>query len=171
MLTGHLPSEHKAGQYNWKLDGRFPTLAEVLNRNGYRTAAFSGNTLMFNRRVGFARGYSHFEDGSVLQRLLQTSLGQRIQTRLLRSNLLDDLAGRQDARQISQHALKWIGSGSQPFFVTINYFDAHEPLRPPSAYLRRFSTRESPLPGPTSSMNWTRMTLRSPTSTMRCRFF
>lgn len=145
MLTGRLPTEHHAGEYDWRLDGRFPTLAEEFQKNGYRTAAFSGNTLLFNRRVGFGRGYIHFEDGSLLERLLQTTLGQRIQSRLVRSNIIDDLAGRQDARQISQDALRWMRHGSTPFFVTINYFDAHEPLLPPPSYFHRFSARQSPL--------------------------
>ena len=151
MLTGRLPTEHHAGEYDWRLDGRFPTLAEAFQKNGYRTAAFSGNTLMFNRRVGLSRGYIHFEDGSLLERLLQTTLGERIQTRLVRANIIDNLAGRQDARQISDDALRWMRHGSAPFFVTVNYFDAHEPLLPPAAYFHRFSTRAAPLPG---QYNW-----------------
>lgn len=151
MLTGRLPTEHHAGEYNWRLDSRFPTLAEVFQSSGYRTAGFSGNTLLFNRRVGLARGYIHFEDGSLLERLLQTTLGQRIQTRLVRANLIDNLAGRQDAREISQNALRWMRHGSGPFFVTINYFDAHEPLLPPPSYFHRFSTLRAPLKG---QYNW-----------------
>ncbi|HEV2116396.1 MAG TPA: sulfatase, partial [Terriglobales bacterium] len=161
MLTGRLPSEHHAGQYNWRLDDRFRTLAEAFQNNGYRTAGFSGNTLLFNRRVGLARGYIHFEDGNLLERLLQTTLGERIQTRLVRANIIDDLAGRQDAGQISQNALAWIRAGSGPFFVTINYFDAHEPLLPPPAFFHRFSTTlKSPLKG---QYNWPEDIQLSPT--------
>lgn len=151
MLTGRLPTEHHAGEYDWRLDGRFPTLAEAFQKAGYRTAAFSGNTLLFNRRVGLSRGYIHFEDGSLLERLLQTTLGQRIQTRLARSGLIDNLAGRQDARVISQNALRWMRRASGPFFVTVNYFDAHEPLLPPLPYFHRFSTQPSPL---RAQYNW-----------------
>ena len=151
MLTGRLPTEHHAGEYNWRLDGRFPTLAEEFQKNGYRTAAFSGNTLLFNRRVGFGRGYIHFEDGSLLERLLQTTLGERIQTRLVRANIIDDLAGREDAHEISQDTLRWIRQGSGPFFVTLNYFDAHEPLLPPAQYFHRFSAQPAPLRG---QYNW-----------------
>lgn len=151
MLTGRLPTEHQAGEYNWRLDGRFPTLAEVFQHAGYRTAGFSGNTLLFNRRVGLARGYLHFEDGSLLERLLQTTLGERIQTRLVRANIIDDLAGRQDAREINRRFLRWMRHSSAPFFVTINYFDAHEPLLPPPSYFHRFSTLRAPLKG---QYNW-----------------
>lgn len=151
MLTGRPPTEHHAGEYAWRLDHRFPTLAEAFQKNGYRTAGFSGNTLLFNRRVGLSRGYIHFEDGSLLERLLQTTLGERIQTRLVRANIIDNLAGRQDARQISQDALRWMRHGSAPFFVTVNFFDAHEPLLPPAAYFHRFSSRTAPLPG---QYNW-----------------
>ena len=151
MLTGRLPTEHHAGEYDWRLDGRFPTLAEAFQHAGYRTAGFSGNTFLFNRRVGLARGYMHFEDGSLLERLLETTLGERIQTRLARANILRDHAGRQDAREISQDALRWMRRGSRPFFVTINYFDAHEPLFPPPGYFHRFSSLPSPPPG---QYNW-----------------
>lgn len=160
MLTGRLPTEHHAGEYEWRLDGRFPTLAEFFQKNGYRTAGFSGNALLFNRRVGLARGYIHFEDGSLLQRLLQTTLGERIQTRLARANIIDNLAGRQDAGEISRNALRWIRHGSRPFFVTINYFDAHEPLLPPTAYFHRFSSRQSP---PKGQYNWPEDVQLSPT--------
>lgn len=145
MLTGRLPTEHHAGEYDWRLNGRFSTLAEVFQHDGYRTAGFSGNTFLFNRRVGLARGYIHFEDGSALQRLSQTTLGQRVESRLFRASLLHDHAGRQNAAEISQNALRWIQAGTQPFFATINYFDAHEPLLPPPAYFHRFSTLPSPL--------------------------
>jgi arylsulfatase A-like enzyme len=160
MLTGRLPTEHHAGEYEWRLDSRFPTLAEVFQKNGYRTAGFSGNALLFNRRVGLARGYIHFEDGSLLERLLQTTLGERIQTRLARVDIIDNLAGRQDAGEISQNALRWIHHGSGPFFVTINYFDAHEPLLPPTAYFHRFSSRQSP---PKGQYNWPEDVQLSPT--------
>lgn len=151
ILTGRSPSEHHAGQYDWRLEDGFPTLAEAFQRSGYRTAAFSGNTFLFNRRVGLARGYIHFEDGSPLERLLQTTLGERIQTRLARANVLLDHAGRQDAREISRNALRWIQGAPGPFFVTINYFDAHEPLLPPPPYFHRFSSRSSP---PSGQYNW-----------------
>ncbi|HTM89475.1 MAG TPA: sulfatase [Terriglobales bacterium] len=151
MLTGRLPTEHQAGEYNWRLDARFPTLAEAFQHAGYRTAGFSGNTLLFNRRVGLARGYIHFEDGSLVERLLQTTLGQHIQTRLGRAGIIHNLAGRQDASEINQDALRWLRHGSAPFFVTVNYFDAHEPLLPPSSYFHRFSTLRVPLKG---QYNW-----------------
>ena len=37
-------------------------LGEVLERQGYRTGAFSGNRFFFSGNLGFARGFTHFED-------------------------------------------------------------------------------------------------------------
>src|SRR5438270_2004715 len=55
MLTGRYASEHHAGQNNWRLDERFPTIAEAFRKQGYRTAGFSANPYLFTRRTVFDR--------------------------------------------------------------------------------------------------------------------
>jgi arylsulfatase A-like enzyme len=145
ILTARYPTEHHAGEDDWRLDARYPTLGEAFQKNGYRTAAFSGNFLLFCRHVGFGRGFQHFEDGSFVERLIETNLGRRVHNRLAAMHMIDDVPGRQDAHDISKNALRWIGSDSQPFFVTINFFDAHEPFMPPRHYFQRYSSARRPL--------------------------
>ena len=145
ILTGRYPTEHHAGEDDWRLDNRFPTLGEIFEKNGYRTAAFSGNFLLFCRRVGFGRGFQHFEDGSLIERLVETNLGRRIHNRLAVWHLIEDVPGRQNAADISNNALRWIKSDRRPFFVTVNYFDVHEPFMPPRSYFHRFSSARAPL--------------------------
>lgn len=145
MLTGRYPTEHQAGEDNWRLDGRFPTLGEAFEKHGYRTAALSGNFLLFNTRVGFGRGFQHFEDGSLLEKMTETNLGRRIHNRLAAAHLIDNVPGRQNAKAISNNALKWISSDSRPFFVTINFFDVHEPFMPPAADFHLYSSEPRPL--------------------------
>ena len=145
ILTGRYPTEHHAGEDDWRLDNRYPTLGEAFEKNGYRTAAFSGNFLLFCRRVGFGRGFQHFEDGSFIERLIETNLGRRIHNRLALWHVIADVPGRQDAAEISRNALHWIERDTRPFFVTINYFDVHEPFMPPSSYFHRFSSARHPL--------------------------
>jgi arylsulfatase A-like enzyme len=87
----------------------------------------------------------HFEDGSWLHKLSEANLGARIHNLLARMHLLHDVLGRQDAQAITSHALRWIDSGSQPFFITMNLFDVHEPFMPPPEYFHRFSQRTKPL--------------------------
>ena len=145
MLTGRYASEHHAGQNDWRLDSRFPTVAEAFSKQGYRTAAFSANPYFFSLRSGLARGYAHFEEGTILQRFFLTNLGRRIQNRLMLAHLLRDAIGRCGAETVDRDALRWMVKDKGPFFVTINYFDVHEPFMPPPQYLHRFSKLQRPM--------------------------
>jgi arylsulfatase A-like enzyme len=90
------------------------------------------------------RGFAHFEDGSLLEHLTQTNLGLLALRVVARRHFIHNIVGRQNDTTISREALRWIGSSKRPFFVVINYFDAHEPFMPPSRYFRRFSASSKP---------------------------
>ena len=144
LLTGRLPSEHHAGESNWYLDNRLPRIESAFQQMGYRTAAFSGNPFLFSRRVGMGLDFSHFEDGSLLEKLSATNLGKHFQNEIARLRLLHNVWGRQNAAIISRNASEWINRSQQPFFTVINYFDVHEPFFPEPGYMQRFSTRQPP---------------------------
>jgi hypothetical protein len=74
ILTGRYTYEHQAETK--PLDKTYPTFGEIMQSNGYRTGAFSGNTEFFTRRQGFGRGFLHFEDNyrSVPDAFLNSSL-------------------------------------------------------------------------------------------------
>ncbi len=70
LLTGRYVFEHGVGNVDpmpWfgpagsNLRG-LPTLGEELQRNGYRTGAFSANRVYFSHTLGLGRGFMHFED-------------------------------------------------------------------------------------------------------------
>ena len=85
ILTGVLPHETGADRPDGSVDQSMPTVAEAFRRRGYRTAAFSANWWFFARRLGFGRGFVHFEDfSSIISAAAQTNLGQRIQNILLK---------------------------------------------------------------------------------------
>jgi arylsulfatase A-like enzyme len=78
------------------------TLAEVLGRNGYRTAAFVGNPWLLDA-FGFAQGFDEYHD---------------------------DFAGWDvPGEAISQAGLEWLDrTGSdRPFFLYLHYMDSHRP--------------------------------------------
>ena len=140
FLTGLLPHQHGADEES-PLDNRHRTLGEELQRRGYRTAAFSGNSLYFSRRAGLNRGFIDFDDYfySPADMLSRTVWGR------LFGGKLAHLLGRsqwplpQRASIINRRALKWIDAGSRhPFFVFLNYFDLHTPRVPPQPYRSRF---------------------------------
>jgi len=70
LVTGRYPFEHGMqnvepmpwlGWGNSALN-KLPTLGELLQKHGYRTAAFSANRVYFTSNVGLGRGFIHFED-------------------------------------------------------------------------------------------------------------
>ena len=142
MLTGRYPHEHGACYMGTSLLPQFPTLGEAFQRLGYRTAGFSASTYFFSRRTGLGRGFIHFEDDyeSAASAFPQTYYGERVEQALYHLNLAQDRIGRRNARQINQHALRWIESSHRhPFFVFLNYYDVHDPYLPPEPYLHRFT--------------------------------
>lgn len=140
LLTGRLPHEHGADRPDSFLDGRLPTLAEAFRDRGYRTAAFSANWWFFARRLGFGRGFMHFEDfNSLPSALAQTNMGQRLQNLLLKLKLLRTAIGRSRAPAMNRHLLRWLDHSHGPFFIVANYMDVHEPYLPPLPCFHRFS--------------------------------
>jgi len=168
MLTGHYPDEH--GAVNVKsmslrhlfpeksLNEKYPTIAEAMAREGYRTGAFSANPLYFTRQLGFTRGFHHFDDyfhssgdmffrtvyGRKFAGLMRRRIVQRALLRLNLNSLLDMKVSAVDgtprrASAIDDAALRWmIHDRSRPFFAFLNYFDVHVPYRPPLSYPRKF---------------------------------
>jgi arylsulfatase A-like enzyme len=147
MLTGRYPYEHLAELYR-PLDDSYPTVAEALQSRGYRTGAFSANVRVFCQRLGFGRGFQHFEDyyQSLGNVLVNTALGRVFEFYFLHLGLgLEDEIGRLWSEDINQNLLRWVDQDSdKPFFVFVNYMDVHDPYVPPEPYRSRFSQSETP---------------------------
>jgi len=104
LLTGLIPDEHGVtGNESCTLAYRLRTLAEVLARRGYTTAAFSGNPLIVGSRQ-FDQGFEHF-DGSVPD-----------------FRMSDELV---------PPAIEWLrANASRRFFMYLHLVDPHVPHRP-----------------------------------------
>ncbi|HKU20057.1 MAG TPA: sulfatase-like hydrolase/transferase [Terriglobales bacterium] len=154
LLTGLYPDQHHVDSDGSLLGWDYPVLGDEFMARGYRTAAFSANTLLFSRRRGFGRGFIHFEDDfqSFGSSFAQTFYGDLIKHLLFHLELKRDLFGRRSAQQINRHALRWIDSGHRPFFVFLNYMDVHDPYRPPEPYLHRYTKLKNP--GSRASEHW-----------------
>ncbi|MEP0806060.1 MAG: sulfatase-like hydrolase/transferase [Chloroflexota bacterium] len=147
MLTGRYTYETHAETQ--PLDASYPTIGEVMQANGYRTAGFSANTLFFTRRHGHGRGFLHFEDNyqSVTDAFFNSSLyGFLFDFYGLRKGLkYEGVPNRLLASDINAAALNWMDGGGEPFFVFMNYFDVHDPYTPPEPYRSKYAS--SPNPG------------------------
>ncbi len=150
LLTGRLPHEH--GAINMAYTLHLPNIAEELRRRGFRTGAFSANTFYFARQNGFGGGFIHFEDvfTSLADMMARTAYGRVYLWQWVRRVGRSDLPGRQWAENVNANFLRWIDRGpKQPFFVMLNYFDAHDPYLPPQPYRSMFSK----IPNPGGELN------------------
>jgi arylsulfatase A-like enzyme len=154
LFTGRWPHELSTS-FTTGLDGTHPTLAEYLATRGYRTAGFVANLGYVGAESGLGRGFQHYEDyprsigqaaaSSTIVRTLADNFRLR---RLIRN---DQHLSRVSAADLNARALAWLSAHADaPFFVFLNYFDAHEPYLPPPPYDRRFGGgrregRHSPL--------------------------
>lgn len=142
LMTGRWPHELSAG-YDSPLDDSHPTLAEHLARLGYDTAGFVGNLGYCSYATGLGRGFAHYEDypRSAGQIASSSTLGRAVagNFRLRRLVGNDQHLNRVTAEDLNRRVLTWLSDrGPSPFFVFINYFDAHEPYLPPPPFDRRF---------------------------------
>jgi len=140
MFTGLLPHQHGA---DWAvpLSSGPRTLAEILRSRGYETAGFTSNFHYCEKGWGLAQGFETYEDNSVCLRhnLAQTFVGSAIIQPLYQNLVRYDDFNRRDAQEVNQNVFYWFKHRSgRPFFVFINYLDAHEPYLAPPPYDHRF---------------------------------
>ena len=136
MMTGRWHHELSVG-WDLPLDGTFPTLAEVLGREGYATAGFVGNVFYCSAQYGLARGFARYEDAyenhtiSLFEIIWSSGLGRRIIQALGYPIRLNDGATsvRKTAETLNRDVVGWLTRrpADRPFFVFINYYDAHRP--------------------------------------------
>jgi len=172
LLTGRAVHEHGMGNVEpmpwmgWDKSGLngLPTLGETLEKQGYRTGAFSANRIYFTSNVGLGRGFIHFEDyfdgvgdsfvrtqfGREFARLYMNRSSRSKITRVFRhlglGSWLDkdsegsgDYGGiygiRKRADEVNRETLRWIArDDGRPFFAFLNYLDVHFGYGGPDGY-------------------------------------
>ena len=146
MMTGTYPDVHHTDTPAAQLPASLPTIAGVLRGYGYRTGAFSANIFLFDRAHGFGRGFLHFGDffqspSDALDRVHYVSAVDHF---FLRHGWAHNFLGRQTAAEINRSALGWLCGSKRPFFLVLNYLDAHDPYVPPQPWRHMFSRHRDP---------------------------
>lgn len=158
LFTGHFPQEifHDLPHIfvlaaESPMDDRFPTLAEFLDRQGYRTSAFVANSIFCDRVYGLDRGFVHYDDYKLdAQQIakcahLTHTLAGFVATAVRERMML----ARKSGADVNREFLRWLDrAGGRPFFAFLNYMDAHDPYDPPPAFAGRFHSEKVP-PGAT----------------------
>ncbi len=103
LLTGRYPSQHGATNVNRSLERGIPTLATILQAQGYETRAYVSHVLL-GPRYGLAAGFDSY-DHSVLD------VGHPHQVAT--------------AEPLTDLVLEDLETIQQPFFLWLHYFDPH----------------------------------------------
>jgi len=113
LFTSMLPSHNGVEDLNEVLADDVPLLAEILQKNGYLTAAIVNNGQM-KAHWGFSRGFETWREFQV-----------------------DTPEG--NCENITKEALAWLqSSADQPFFLFLHYFDVHEPYEAAEPFRKQF---------------------------------
>ena len=156
ILTGLYPGRHgadvnpNAGQepkYT-PITASSTTLAEVLSRAGYRTGASVANRFFLTPPLGLLRGFStagwskpitlardRFFLGSLVSQLLDPMMDDGVGSLTVRR-----------AEDINRDAFNFLRKGQakeQPFFLFLNYMDAHSPYVPAAPFDTMFAGDDS----------------------------
>ena len=120
ILTGLLPGSHGVTDFAIPLAPEHTTLAEILQKQGYRTAAFIGAVILDSKTLapGLDRGFDYYDN-----------FPEHSQTK--------SRWGRVERRgmEVVAHAEGWLTkhpSGSH--FVWVHLYDPHDPYEPPMPY-------------------------------------
>lgn len=163
LLTGTMPSIHGATHPRGSSEGTIdnsawpafpmrsdvPTLAEILANEGYATAAMVSNKAYLGYEFGLDRGFARYDDRRpVTLALSRSTLAQMFG--------LVPTAGTtpyRDAEMMTRLALRWLSDRdrARPYFLFVNYMDAHAPYVPRGRFSTAFEDRKpiNPLNSPT----------------------
>ncbi len=119
----------------------------MLRKRGFATAAFVANVGYCGLHTGLGRGFETYRTNPIgpLEILRASALGESYVFPFVRRILgINDPIARKDADRVNEEFLRWLAtSENRPFFVFLNYFDAHNPYVAPPPYDERFTEGRS----------------------------
>ncbi len=125
---------------------QFTTLAEIFSNHGYQTASVVSNILL-SRDNGFGQGFQYLDLSWNIGHVYQKYPFRPILHLLCRlTNIYPKYTlYYRTADDITKRNIKLIERlEPDPFFLFINYMDAHEPYNPPRPFLKKTSKQKHP---------------------------
>ena len=127
IMTGLLPSSHGVGDFGVPLAAKYPTLAELLTKGGYTTAAFIGAVILDSKNLapGLDRGFEFYDNFP--EHTTTKSRWGRLERR---------------GMEVEERAESWLNTHSAgEHFVWLHFYDPHDPYEPPSPYSEIYKDR------------------------------
>lgn len=150
MFTGLLPSQHGTDAAHRWLDDSFDTVAEGLQRAGYRTYLWSANpsvSVEENFQQGFDRVEHPWDDEFrvaarlIVERKVEGDRSSELHRRLARGNP-GPWAIKAAGSLVAGALERWLAQSesSRPWFAVLNYMEAHRPLVPERHFREKVMT-------------------------------
>jgi arylsulfatase A-like enzyme/predicted Zn-dependent protease len=130
IFTGTYPQFHTVTDFGHPLPALLPFVPEILQKSGYRTAAFIGSMILdpkANLAPGFDRGFDFFDAGFHTKKSPNEDRYHSVERR---------------AGDVVGHAMRWMEANKArqaPFFIWIHLYDPHAPYDPPAPFDKRFT--------------------------------
>jgi arylsulfatase A-like enzyme len=121
IMTGRTAGESGYSKQHPELHSFNPTLAEMLQKEGYETAAFVDNSNV-SSSLGYGRGFKTY---------VETWADEKLKDEVARSEAITSLG----IEYIREHA------SGRGFFLWLHYVNPHAPYVPPSPFDKAFSDR------------------------------
>lgn len=138
LFTGLFTSHHGAHNEHLALDAHHPTLAELLARNGYETANFTGNAWI-GPGTGMTRGFQQNFESWRSYHVDIMLLANRVYYALVAPDW--DKGGADSIAGIR----RWLSERdpTRPYFLFVNIYEPHGPYQHvPRAFRRRYTDPE-----------------------------
>lgn len=145
IFTGLLPHQHGADSYR-PMDTIRATIAEVLRKRGYETAGFNANYSYGQGAWGLAKGFDLYDGDrlTISYNLSRTLVGRLLIQPIYEHFIRYDVFFRRDAKSLNKDVFRWLDNQSgHPFFLYVNYLDAHDPYWSTPPYNKIFGKYSS----------------------------
>ncbi|MDP5052403.1 MAG: sulfatase-like hydrolase/transferase, partial [Congregibacter sp.] len=156
LLTGRTP--YRTGVESWipddsavALGGNETTLADLAKQRGYRTAVIgkwhlNGGLEMQNaaqpRDFGFDHQYglaAWVKNAAVADSKVTPRRGPMFPDNMYRNNQALGPTQKYSAELVSDEAISWLDSSSEPFFLLLTFSEVHTPIASPPEYLEQYA--------------------------------
>jgi len=132
IFTGKYPSHHLTIGKDVRSKEGNTSLAEILSRNGYFSVGITYCEIL-GLRSGFERGFNKFIE------VRPPSISRALCSReLIRTLIYGQDKGAYEATKNAIKFCKKSYTKKEPFFLFINYFNAHTPYDPPRPFKKKF---------------------------------
>jgi arylsulfatase A-like enzyme len=121
LMTGLNPTSHGSGNIGpAPLHDRLTTLAELIARNGYLTAAYTGGSSV-SGAMGFFQGFDRYSDGAAGSHERQGAV-----------------------EEVFALGQRWIErNGNRPYFLFLHTYEIHSPYQPPDSFRRQLNLNQT----------------------------